>query len=156
MLEAGGDGRGAAGLDVFEVARVAQEMPVQRVAAVALLVVQLHLTVLKNRTLLSELFGTETVHKSTGFADNTPAVTYELKQSVLLQAEGHGKYRQPSHQLCNPTLSFILGLFCSTTPHTLKSDGNSLLGSSLRSQLPPGADMALIRPRCSPDAARVC
>lgn len=48
MLVGGGGGGGGVGLDVFEVAGVAQEMPVQRVAAVALLVVQLHLAVLKH------------------------------------------------------------------------------------------------------------
>lgn len=48
MLVGSGGGGGGVGLDVFEVAGVAQEMPVQRVAAVALLVVQLHLAVLKH------------------------------------------------------------------------------------------------------------
>lgn len=46
MLVSGGGGGGGVGLDVFEMAGVAQEMPVQRVAAVALLVVQLHVAVL--------------------------------------------------------------------------------------------------------------
>lgn len=46
-LEGGGRGRrGAARLDVLQVAGVAEKMAVQRVAAVTLLVVQLHLTVL--------------------------------------------------------------------------------------------------------------
>lgn len=48
MLVGGGGGGGGVGLDVFEMAGVAQEMPVQRVAAVALLVVQLHVAVLKH------------------------------------------------------------------------------------------------------------
>lgn len=41
-----GDRSGAAGLDVLQVAGVAEEVSVQRVTAVTLLVVQLHLTVL--------------------------------------------------------------------------------------------------------------
>lgn len=40
------DGRGAAGLRALQVAGVAEEVAVQRVAAVTLLVVQLHLTAL--------------------------------------------------------------------------------------------------------------
>lgn len=44
----GGDGRGAARLDVLQVAGVAEKVAVQRVAAVTLLVVQLHLTFLNN------------------------------------------------------------------------------------------------------------
>lgn len=45
----GGDGRGAARLDVLQVAGVAEKVAVQRVAAVTLLVVQLHLTFLSNK-----------------------------------------------------------------------------------------------------------
>lgn len=43
------DGRGAAGLRALQVAGVAEEVAVQRVAAVTLLVVQLHLTALLHR-----------------------------------------------------------------------------------------------------------
>lgn len=47
MLEGGGgDGRGAARLDVLQVAGVAEKVAVQWVAAVTLLVVKLHLTIL--------------------------------------------------------------------------------------------------------------
>ena len=44
----GSDGRGAARLHVLQVAGVAEKVAVQRVAAVTLLVVQLHLTVLND------------------------------------------------------------------------------------------------------------
>lgn len=47
LVGGSGDGRGAARLDVLQVAAVAEKVAVQRVATVTLLVVQLHLTVLK-------------------------------------------------------------------------------------------------------------
>lgn len=46
LVRGSGDGRGAAWLDVLQVAGVAEKVAVQRVAAVTLLVVQLHLTFL--------------------------------------------------------------------------------------------------------------
>lgn len=47
MLEGGGrNGRGATGLNVLQVAGVAEKVTIQRVAAVTLLVVQLHLAFL--------------------------------------------------------------------------------------------------------------
>lgn len=56
----GSDGRGAARLHVLQVAGVAEKVAVQRVAAVTLLVVQLHLTVLNNTQ-------EETHHQLTGY-----------------------------------------------------------------------------------------
>lgn len=50
MLVGGCGGRGTARLDVLQMAGVAEEVAVQRVAAVPLLVVQLHLTVLQTNT----------------------------------------------------------------------------------------------------------
>lgn len=50
MLVGGGsDGRGATRLDVLQVAGVAEKVAVQRVAAVTLLIVQLHLTFLDDK-----------------------------------------------------------------------------------------------------------
>lgn len=46
LVGGGAAGRGAAQLDVLQVAGVAEEVAVQRVAAVTLLVVELHLTFL--------------------------------------------------------------------------------------------------------------
>lgn len=46
LVGGSGDGGGAARLDVLQVARVAEKVAVQRVTAVTLLVVQLHLTFL--------------------------------------------------------------------------------------------------------------
>ena len=49
VLVGGGGGRGAARLDVFQMAGVTEEDTVQRVAAVTLLVVQLLLTILEKQ-----------------------------------------------------------------------------------------------------------
>ena len=46
-LVGGSDGRRAAWLDVFQVAGVTQQVAVKGVAAVALFIIQLHLTVLQ-------------------------------------------------------------------------------------------------------------
>ena len=58
------DGRGAARLDVLQVAGVAEKVAVQRVAAMTLLVIQLHLTFLNNKKVAQRWdTSTERLHK---------------------------------------------------------------------------------------------